>query len=107
AGESLSGQPRQDRRGGPVHPQLKSIPHEHQPMSTNIKIPKLGMSMDEAKLVEWLVEDGAQVAEGAPLYEIETDKATQEVEAPASGTLKIIEPKGETYEVGHLIATIE
>jgi pyruvate/2-oxoglutarate dehydrogenase complex dihydrolipoamide acyltransferase (E2) component len=76
-------------------------------MSTNIKIPKLGMSMDEAKLVEWLAEDGAHVEAGAPLYEIETDKATQEVEAPVSGTLKIVAEKGETYEVGHLIATIE
>jgi len=76
-------------------------------MSTNIRIPKLGMSMDEAKLVEWLVPDGAQVVEGAPLYEIETDKATQEVEAPASGILTIIGEKGETYDVGHLIATID
>jgi len=76
-------------------------------MSTNIKIPKLGMSMDEAKLVEWLAKDGEHVEAGAPLYEIETDKATQEVEAPVSGTLKIVAEKGETYEVGHLIATIE
>ena len=76
-------------------------------MSTNIKIPKLGMSMDEAKLVEWLVQDGAQVTEGTPLYEIETDKANQEVEAPASGMLKILAEAGGTYEVGRLIATID
>lgn len=76
-------------------------------MATNIKIPKLGMSMDEAKLVDWLVADGATVSEGDPLYEIETDKATQDVEAPVSGTLKILAEKGGTYEVGHLIATIE
>lgn len=76
-------------------------------MTTNIKIPKLGMSMDEAKLVSWLVADGAHVEQGAPLYEIETDKAIQEVEAPVSGTVKIIGEQGETYDIGHLIATIE
>jgi pyruvate/2-oxoglutarate dehydrogenase complex dihydrolipoamide acyltransferase (E2) component len=76
-------------------------------MSTSIKIPKLGMSMDEAKLVSWLAADGTAVEVGSPLYEIETDKAVQEVEAPVAGTLKIIEKEGETYLVGHLIAEIE
>ena len=73
----------------------------------DISIPKLGMSMTEATLVEWLVEDGGAVAEGQDLYAIETDKSVQEIQSPVSGTLKIIAEPGETYEVGHLIATVD
>lgn len=75
-------------------------------MSTSIKIPKLGMSMTEAVLAEWLVADGATVETGTPLYAIETDKSVQEIEAPIAGTLSIIEPAGGTFDVGHVIATI-
>lgn len=73
----------------------------------DISIPKLGMSMTEATLVEWLVADGATVAEGQDLYAIETDKSVQEIQSPVAGTLKIIAEPGETYEVGHLIATVD
>jgi pyruvate/2-oxoglutarate dehydrogenase complex dihydrolipoamide acyltransferase (E2) component len=76
-------------------------------MSTVIRIPKLGMSMTEAVLAEWLVADGAVVAAGAPLYSIETDKSVQEIEAPAAGTVSIVEPAGGTFDVGHVIATID
>ena len=57
-------------------------------------------------LSEWLVEDGAQVTEGQPLYALESDKSTNEVESPATGTLKILGEIGETYEVGVVIAEI-
>ena len=73
----------------------------------DISIPKLGMSMTEATLVEWLIEDGGTVAEGQDLYAIETDKSVQEIQSPVSGTLKIIAEPGEIYEVGHLIATVD
>jgi pyruvate/2-oxoglutarate dehydrogenase complex dihydrolipoamide acyltransferase (E2) component len=76
-------------------------------MATEIRIPKLGISMTEATLNQWLVEDGATVQAGTPLYEIEMDKSTNEIEAPASGTLRIVGEIGETYEVGSVIATIE
>ncbi|WP_298675417.1 lipoyl domain-containing protein [uncultured Sphingomonas sp.] len=72
----------------------------------DISIPKLGMSMTDATLVEWLVEDGGEVAEGQDLYAIETDKSVQEVQSPVSGKLRIIAAAGEVYEVGHLIATV-
>lgn len=72
-----------------------------------ISIPKLGMSMTEATLVEWLIEDGGTVSEGQDLYAIETDKSVQEIQSPVSGTLKIIAEPGEIYEVGHLIATVD
>ena len=52
-------------------------------MSVPINIPKLGVSMTEGTLVEWLVSDGDQVSEGQPLYVIETDKVENEVEATA------------------------
>jgi pyruvate/2-oxoglutarate dehydrogenase complex dihydrolipoamide acyltransferase (E2) component len=70
-------------------------------------LPKLGFSMEEANLVEWLVADGAQVKEGAALYVIESDKATQEVEAPFTGMLKIIAQPGEVYPVGTVLAEID
>lgn len=75
-------------------------------MATQVLVPKIGFSMNEGVLAEWLVEDGAQVTEGQPLYALEADKSTNEVEAPATGTLKIIGEVGETYEVGDVIAEI-
>lgn len=76
-------------------------------MATDILLPKLGFSMTEAQVAEWLVEDGASVAEGDPLYLLEADKSTNEVEAPASGTLRILAETGETYEVGTVLGRIE
>jgi len=76
-------------------------------MSTDVLLPKIGFSMNEGYLAEWLVVDGSAAVEGEPLYALESDKSTQEVEAPASGILKIIKPTGETYEVGTLLAVIE
>lgn len=76
-------------------------------MTTQIFLPKLGFSMSEGHLNEWLVADGGMVTEGEPLYAIESDKSVQEVEAPASGRLRILKPVGETYEVGTLLAEIE
>jgi len=76
-------------------------------MATEIRIPKIGVAMTEATLSEWRAADGAVVAAGTPLYEIEMDKATNEIEAPVSGTLRIVGAVGETYAVGALIATIE
>lgn len=75
-------------------------------MSTQVILPKLGFSMEEANLVEWLVADGGQVEEGSGLYVIESDKATQEVEATASGTLKIIAEPNAVYPVGTVLAEI-
>lgn len=75
-------------------------------MATEIRIPKIGISMTEATLTEWLADNGATVEAGQPLYSIEMDKSTNEVEAPASGVLTIVGEIGEVYEVGALIATI-
>lgn len=75
-------------------------------MSTQILLPKIGFSMNEGLLNEWLVNDGATVEQGQPIYAIESEKSVQEVESPASGTLKIIAQAGETYEVGTVLGEI-
>jgi pyruvate/2-oxoglutarate dehydrogenase complex dihydrolipoamide acyltransferase (E2) component len=76
-------------------------------MATEIILPKIGFSMSEGVLAEWLVTDGAQVTEGAPLYTLESDKSATEVEAPVSGVLRILKAVGETYPVGTVLGTIE
>jgi pyruvate/2-oxoglutarate dehydrogenase complex dihydrolipoamide acyltransferase (E2) component len=76
-------------------------------MATEIILPKIGFSMTEGVLAEWLVADGAQVTEGAALFSLESDKSTTEVEAPASGVLRILKTVGESYAVGTVIGTIE
>jgi pyruvate/2-oxoglutarate dehydrogenase complex dihydrolipoamide acyltransferase (E2) component len=76
-------------------------------VSTEIRIPKLGMSMQTATLQEWLVDNGAQVEAGQMIYAVETDKSVTEIEAPASGTLTIIGKTEEEYPVGELIGTID
>ena len=62
--------------------------------------------MNEATLSQWLIADGAQVAAGEPLYSIESEKSVEEIESPASGTLKIMATVGETYPVGTVLAEI-
>lgn len=74
---------------------------------SDIQMPKLGMSMTEATLTEWLVPDGADVTEGQDLYAVETDKSVQEVPSPVSGKLTIIAQPGEVYEVGALLGRVE
>lgn len=76
-------------------------------MGIPINIPKLGVSMSEGTLVEWLVQDGDQVTEGQLLYRIETDKVENDVEAPVAGVVRITGEEGETYAVGDPIGEIE
>jgi len=76
-------------------------------MTTEVLLPKIGFSMNEGVLIRWLVADGAAVSQGQPLYELESEKSVQEVEAPASGRLRIIVPAtGETYPVGTVLGEI-
>ena len=64
-------------------------------MAENIIMPKAGMSMEEGKVIKWLVHVGDSVSQGDPLLEIETDKTAMEVEAPANGILlKILAREG-------------
>ena len=76
-------------------------------MAVEVLFPKIGFSMEEGTLAEWLAKDGASVKEGEPLYALESDKSVQEIEAPASGKLKIIATVGEVYKVGDVLGMIE
>ncbi|MET0269255.1 MAG: lipoyl domain-containing protein [Sphingomonas sp.] len=76
-------------------------------MATDILLPKIGFSMNEGQISEWLVADGATVKEGDPLFLLEADKSANEVEAPASGTLKILIQPGDMHPVGTVLGTIE
>jgi pyruvate/2-oxoglutarate dehydrogenase complex dihydrolipoamide acyltransferase (E2) component len=76
-------------------------------MSKKLHIPKLGFAMTEAMLTEWFAADGSAVSEGQPIYAIESEKSVQEIEAPASGTLRITAQAGEIYPVGTYVGEIE
>jgi pyruvate/2-oxoglutarate dehydrogenase complex dihydrolipoamide acyltransferase (E2) component len=73
-----------------------------------VLLPQWGMGMSEGTIVKWLKAVGDPVKEDEPLVEVEAEKATEVVEAPASGTLKeILFPEGSLVEVRTPIAVIE
>jgi pyruvate dehydrogenase E2 component (dihydrolipoamide acetyltransferase) len=75
-------------------------------VATEVKLPRLGQGMESGTIVKWLKAEGEPVQKGEPLYELDTDKVTQEVEAEASGVLlKIAVQEGEV-EVGRTIGVI-
>ncbi|HEV3403814.1 MAG TPA: dihydrolipoamide acetyltransferase family protein [Gaiellaceae bacterium] len=75
-------------------------------MATEVKLPRLGQGMEAGTIVKWLKSEGEPVAKGEPLYELDTDKVTQEVEAETDGVLlKIAVASGEAA-VGTTIAVI-
>jgi pyruvate dehydrogenase E2 component (dihydrolipoamide acetyltransferase) len=76
-------------------------------MASEIRIPKIGMSATEMTLSEWMFADGETVSVGDVIYTVETDKTATEIEAQASGVLRITGVEGEVYPVGTLIGTIE
>jgi pyruvate dehydrogenase E2 component (dihydrolipoamide acetyltransferase) len=75
-------------------------------MATNVILPALGMAQETGIIVQWLKSDGAYVSKGEPLAEIETDKATVEIEAPATGVLTNVSAVGAEVPVGQVIAMI-
>src|SRR5687767_15977370 len=75
-------------------------------MATEVKLPRLGQGMESGTIVKWLKGEGEPVKKREPLYELDTDKVTQEVEAEADGVLlQIVVETGEV-EVGKTIAFI-
>lgn len=74
---------------------------------TAVILPKLGLTMDEGKLVAWLKSEGDRVEAGEILFEVETDKATMEVESPVAGYVrKLLAAAGDTVPVTQVIALI-
>ena len=76
-------------------------------MTVEIKVPGVGESVTEATLAEWFKNDGDPVERDEPLFVIETDKVTLEVEAEAEGVLKISVAEGETVAIGAVVGTID
>jgi len=76
-------------------------------MPTNVIMPALEMAQDTGKVLHWLKSPGDTVSKGEPIVEIETDKATVEIEAPASGILRDVTAReGDVVPVGRTIALI-
>ncbi|WP_420412459.1 2-oxoglutarate dehydrogenase complex dihydrolipoyllysine-residue succinyltransferase [Roseibium sp.] len=76
-------------------------------MATEIRVPTLGESVSEATIAQWFKKPGDAINQDEPLVELETDKVTVEVPAPASGTLEsIVVKEGDTVEVGALLGQI-
>lgn len=76
-------------------------------MATDVIMPALGMAQETGKVLRWLKAEGEPVTQGEPLLEIETDKITVEIEAPASGILaSVTAAPGEEVPVGRTIAVI-
>src|SRR5580698_9521572 len=72
-----------------------------------VTVPRAGESITEGTLNRWLKADGAYVKADEPLFELGTDKATQEVAAPVAGLVKILIQEGQTVAVGAVVATID
>lgn len=77
-------------------------------MIVAVNLPKWGMGIEEGTVVRWLKAEGEAVSAGEPLVEVETAKTTQEVEAPASGTLlRILVSEGQDVPVNTCLGEIE
>lgn len=76
-------------------------------MSTEIKVPTVGESINEVTLAQWLKQDGDYVEMDETIAELESDKATFELPAEKAGILRIIAQEGDTLEIGALLAKIE
>ena len=76
-------------------------------MAEKVIMPKQGLQMTEGTILSWLVKEGETCEEGKPLFEMETDKLTITMDAPASGTLlKIVHGEGDVVPITELIAVI-
>ena len=75
--------------------------------SVPIKIPGVGESITEGVLARWLKPDGASVKAGEPLFELETDKASNVVPAEAAGVLKIVAAEGATVAIGAVVGNLD
>ena len=76
-------------------------------MAVEVILPRVDMDMEAGKITQWFVAEGAPVAKGQALFEIETDKAAMEVEAPATGILRgVTGHPGDTVPVGAIVGWI-
>jgi pyruvate/2-oxoglutarate dehydrogenase complex dihydrolipoamide acyltransferase (E2) component len=77
-------------------------------LKISLKLPMFGMNMEEATISKWHKARGDTFTKGDPLYEIESEKVTQEIAAPCNGTmLEIFTAAGEDAQVGQVVCTID
>jgi pyruvate/2-oxoglutarate dehydrogenase complex dihydrolipoamide acyltransferase (E2) component len=72
-----------------------------------VRIPKLGETMEEGQITEWFCNNGDVVATGQLIYTVATDKTETDIESPANGRITILGEVEQDYPVGTLVATIE
>src|SRR5215204_4767580 len=76
-------------------------------MASDVVMPRLSDSMEEGTVLKWLIDEGGEVKRGAPLVEIETDKANMTYDADSDGVLvEIVAQEGDTLPIGEVIARI-
>ncbi|HZF63732.1 MAG TPA: biotin/lipoyl-containing protein, partial [Chitinophagaceae bacterium] len=73
----------------------------------DIKVPSVGESISEVTLVKWLKTNGAYVERDEVIAELESEKATFEVNAERAGVLKTVVPEGDTLNIGDVLAQID
>jgi len=77
-------------------------------MRVRVKLPKIGMTMEEATIVRFCKQPGEAFRKGDPLYEIETEKISQEVEATGDGVMvEHAVPEGSDVRVGELVCVVD
>ena len=77
-------------------------------MKIKLKLAAVGMNMEDATIIKWHTRPGDPFKKGEPLYEIETEKVTQEVEAPRDGTMiQILVPEDEDAEVNQEVCVVD
>jgi 2-oxoglutarate dehydrogenase E2 component (dihydrolipoamide succinyltransferase) len=76
-------------------------------MAIDLKVPTVGESITEGTITRWFKKDGEILRNMEPAFELETEKATTEVPAPAGGVLRILVPEGSTVAIGALVGRLE
>jgi len=77
-------------------------------MKVSVKLTRVGMNMEEATITKWHKQPGESFRTGDILYEIETEKVTQEIEATGDGKLlEVLVPEGEIAKVGQQICVVD
>ena len=77
-------------------------------MAKELRLPRMGITMQEGVLVEWLVREGDRLTKGQVIAQVETDKAVQELEAPSGGVLtRLLVAAGARVPVDTVIAELD
>ena len=76
-------------------------------MAIDVTVPSVGESVAEGRIARWIKQDGQYVKADEPIFELETDKAAQEIVAPAAGVLKVVAKEGDVVKIGQVVGSID